>query len=67
MGGVRTAFGDLAALLSLALRVGKAAAQPTVGYDEIDDAAARNVLAYWRRDPAYLEAIEQIQEARDAP
>ena len=39
--------------------------QPTVPYSEINQEAAQGVLAYWRRDPAYLEAIERIQGTRD--
>jgi len=37
-------------------------------YDELTIDAAREVLRHWQRDPAFLEAIDAIDEdlARDA-
>ncbi len=34
-------------------------------FDHIKPEAANRVLRHWRRNPNYLEAIEQLEESRD--
>lgn len=36
-------------------------------FDELEAAAAQQVLRQWRRDPNYLDAIERHEEGRDGP
>jgi hypothetical protein len=37
-------------------------------YDRVQPAAAQAVLARWRRDPDFLYALKNVEEARaDAP